>query len=236
MPFHLHSFNRRVEASAAAAKLAASGLRDAIDAHQHARLMASGGTSPAGLYDALSQTDLPWERVIVGLVDERWVSPDDEASNEGLVRRALLHSRAGAAGFLPMKTHHETAAEAVADRARAYAAHTAPIDVLVLGMGNDGHTASWFPGSRGLDAAVSLHAAHAVVAIDATGCEVAGDHTERMTLTAPAICGAQMGIMILFGEEKRDVLQRARHRPDLDWPVSVAIHGLRDRLSIFWAP
>ena len=179
---------------------------------------------------------MAWSRVTVGLVDERWVGPDDPGSNERLVRSHLLTGKAGAAGFVPMRTAAQTAAAAVADRNLAYGPHCDPIDLILLGMGNDGHTASWFPRAGGLKGA--MHARHGefVAAIDATGCPVAGDLTERLTLTGPAIIDSDAAILLIFGEDKREVLNAAlKSEPD-DQPIRFAVDGLGPRLTIIWAP
>ena len=230
------SFGTRGEAVDFAASYIAGGLETAIADKGRASLVVSGGSTPGPLFDRLSGWDLPWECVSVGLVDERWVSPDHEASNEALVRSRLLTKRAGAAGLIPMKTGQATPADAVEDRNVAYAPHCTPADIILLGMGGDGHTASWFPGSQGLSAALTPSGRNVVAAIDATGCPGAGSHVHRLTLTGPAVTSARMGLMLLFGEDKMDVFERALNSDPLEMPVRHAIDGLGHRLTIVWAP
>lgn len=226
----------RDEAADFAARMAVGVLSAAIEESGKASFMVSGGSSPAPVFDRLAHTDMAWSRVTVGLVDERWVSPDDPASNEQLVRRHLLIGKAGAAGFVPMKTAAKTAAAAVADRNLAYGPHSDPIDLILLGMGNDGHTASWFPKASGLKSAMHAKHGEVVAAIDATGCPVAGDLTERLTLTGPAIIDSDAAILLIFGDDKRDVLNAAlKSEPD-DRPIRFAVDGLGPRLTIIWAP
>lgn len=232
--FLAHS--RRDEAADFAARMIAGVLSAAIEESGKASFMVSGGSTPAPVFDRLAQTDMAWSRVSVGLVDERWVSPVDPFSNEQLVRRHLLTGQAGAAGFVPMKTAALTAAAAVADRNLAYGPHCDPIDLILLGMGNDGHTASWFPHAGGLKGAMHAQPGEVVAAIDATGCPVAGDVTQRLTLTGPAIIDADAAILLIFGDEKRDVLNAAlKSHPD-DCPIRFAVDGLGPRLTIIWAP
>ncbi len=226
----------RGEAADFAARMAAGVLSAAIEEAGKASFMVSGGSTPEPVFGPLAQTDMAWDRVMVGLVDERWVSPVDEGSNERLVRNHLLTGKAGAAGFVPMKTAALTAAAAVADRNLAYAPHCNPIDLILLGMGNDGHTASWFPKAGGLKAAMHARHGEVVAAIDATGCPVAGELTERLSLTGPAIIDSDAAILLIFGEEKRDVLEAAlKSEPD-DRPIRFAVDGLGPRLTIIWAP
>ena len=227
------AFDNREQATRFATQFIVGGLEKALESKATASLMVSGGSTPGGVLDALTAAELDWSRVMVGLVDERWVDPEHSASNERLVRSRLLKGRAGAAGFLPMKTVDGTPQEAAHDRDMAYAPHCTPADVLLLGMGEDGHTASWFPGSNGL--AEALESDATITCIDATGCPVAGNHTERMTLTGKAVTGAAAVILLIFGESKKAVLERALNAPVEDMPVRYAIDKLGPRLTVVWA-
>ena len=236
MKYELVRFETREGALDFAAKFVAGALERAIADRGRADFMTSGGSTPGPLFDRLSDWELPWECVSVGLVDERWVPLDHDFSNEALVRTRLLKGRAGAAGLIPMKTLAERPGDAVADRNTAYAPHCAPADVLLLGMGGDGHTASWFSGSKGLEAALAPENAETIAAIDATGCPGAGSNTQRLTLTGPAVTSARMALMLLFGDEKLDVLERALKSDPMEMPVRYAIDKLGPRLTIIWAP
>lgn len=219
-----------------ATRLALGVLETAIAENGQANFMVSGGSTPAATFERLSRTPLDWSRVTVGLVDERWVEVESSASNERLVRQSLLVNNAGGAGFVPMRTMHSNLMEAVADRANAYGQHCQAIDLVFLGMGVDGHTASWFPNSQGLNEALNHPQALAVSRIDATGCPVAGAHKDRITLTGNAIGAARAGILMIFGQEKRDMLQIALQGNAQTYPVKHAIDLLGHRLTIIWAP
>jgi 6-phosphogluconolactonase len=226
----------REEAVDFAARMAAGVLKAAIEDSGRASFLVSGGSTPIALFDRLANTELAWDRVTVALVDERWVSPVDAGSNERLVRHHLLTGKTGAAGFVPMKTDAPTASEAAADRAMAYKPHCNPIDLILLGMGNDGHTASWFPGSKGLTNAMHAQAGVAVAAIDATGCPVAGSLPHRLTLTGPAIVDSDAAILLIFGADKRDVFESALTSDPAEKPIRFAVDGLGPRLTVIWAP
>jgi len=236
MAAHIVRFATREQAADFAAGRVLHALNQAIPVRGRASLMVSGGSTPEPLFTRLSTAPLAWEQVSVGLVDERWVPPDDAASNEHLVRSHLLVGRAGAAGLLPMWAPIATPEEAVRDRQAAYAPHVSPADMVLLGMGNDGHTASWFPRSKGLKDALTPPEGAVIAAIDATGCPVAGSNVHRLTLTGPAVTSAGQALMLLFGDDKLDVLERAHTAGPLDMPVRFAIDGLGDRLTIIWAP
>lgn len=229
-------FGTREAASRAAASFASETLERTIARAGAASFMVSGGSTPAAMFAAMAEMDISWSKVTVGLVDERWVPPDDPGSNERLVRQGLLTGHATSASFLPMHVHGLSAVAAAGERASAYAPHCSPISVVMLGMGPDGHTASWFPGSVSLADAFVPPGGSAVVAIDATGCAGAGIYPSRLSLTGPVVIAAEAAILLIFGADKRDILERAFDAPAVDYPVRHAIDGLGERLKIFWAP
>jgi len=229
---HFTAFPNREDASEAAAGLAADTLGADIARTGAASLMVSGGSTPARMFELLSSAPVDWAKVTAGLVDERWVAPDHPDSNERLVRTRLLKDAAARASFLPMKTAHASPAEAVADRHTAYAPHCGSISFLLLGMGTDGHTASWFPGTANFDAVVAPDAKLCVAAVEAPGAKVA----QRLTLTGAAVTHANRALLLVFGAEKRSILDRMAEADPKNCPVRFAIDGLGDRLSIFWAP
>ncbi len=221
-------FASRHDASRAAAGLAAEALRGALNTGTRARLFASGGSTPVDMYDELSVYDLNWAEVDVALVDERCVPIDHVASNARLVREHLMGGVAGRATFHPM--YLENGASDVAGTYEALM----PADFIVLGMGLDGHTASWFPGAVNLQD--TLASGDTVAEIDATGCDVAGEFTRRLTLTRQAVARSNQGVLLIFGEPKRRVLDASFAQPVMDAPIRAALEDLSNRLTIVWAP
>jgi len=236
MDAEIRKFDSREEAIAFAGQLISGALQAALEDKGRASFCVTGGSTPGPLFDLLAETEIDWYRVTVGLVDERWVPPEETSSNEWLVRSRLLTKHAGAAGLIPMWTADETPDEAVVDRNAAYEPHCDPLDVILLGMGSDGHTASWFPGSAGLENALNPVGIGTIAAIDARGCPAAGINTQRLTLTGPAVGSARVALLLLFGSDKLDVFERAQSAEPRDMPVRYAIDKLGPRLTVVWAP
>lgn len=170
----------------AAVELIATAMREAIAARGRAVLMLSGGRSPRPVHEALSDVDLDWSKVRVGLVDERI---DPAGSNAVFVIDSLFRNAARAATFVGI--HVGGYGEMI------------PADMCVMGMGADGHTASWFPDSPDLGRALATR--ETVISIDAHGCDGAGDYPERLSLSKSAV-GASRGILMYIpGANKREV-------------------------------
>ncbi len=207
-------------------------LRRDLDQYGRARLLLSGGTTPAPVYRALSKAPLDWSKVEVTLVDERWLQPDDRDSNAHLVRETLLQNHAKAAHFEPLTRIGRTLESAVAG-ANAYARRDT--SAAVLGMGEDGHTASLFPGARDLPRALSSKSDY--VAFDATGCPGAGAWPLRITLTPTGLSKSRARMLLVRGDAKRRLLDRALDSDDASaMPVRMAFTTPGAALQIHWCP
>lgn len=179
----------------------AAALDLALVERDRALLALAGGETPKAAYRLLGAEHLPWDRVDVLLGDERWVSPMESSSNARMLRETLLaQPPASRAAFHPVPTDLE---DPVAG-ARAYGAMLESLcpgspprfDVILLGLGDDGHTASLFPGT----------AAPAVTDRWVTIGE--GKGLPRITLTAPVLSAARQVIFLVSGAGKRQALQR----------------------------
>ncbi|MCX5869247.1 MAG: 6-phosphogluconolactonase [Deltaproteobacteria bacterium] len=207
-------------------------LRDGIHRRGRASLAVSGGSTPIPLFARLAEMDLQWNKVTVSLVDERWVEPEARDSNENLVRTWLLRYKAAAARFIPMKTRDATVVQGEEACAILQREIPLPYDCLILGMGNDGHTASLFPGAKNLEAAVDLHSGKICMAIQPPAAPY-----ERMTLTLPAILNSRQLFLHLQGEEKKKVLARAREEGDArEMPVRFILRQETTPLAVYWSP
>ncbi|MEX2373146.1 MAG: 6-phosphogluconolactonase, partial [Dehalococcoidia bacterium] len=147
-----HEFGSPDELADALARRIGDTLGEAIALRGAATLAVSGGRTPRRLFEALSHLPIAWDRVTIVLVDERFVPPDDERSNEKLARTHLMRDRAADAMLLPLYSPEGSVEEAAIKADAKVSALPAPLDVAVLGMGPDGHTASFFPDAKNLDA------------------------------------------------------------------------------------
>ncbi len=205
-------------------------LTGALALRSRASLAVSGGRTPIVFFEALSRQPLPWERVDITLADERWVPASHDDSNERLVREHLLRGRAAGANFVPLRVDAATPDEGRSVCERQLSKLSWPLDVLVLGMGNDGHTASLFPGAPGLEAAMSPGAAALCAAIEPPE----APH-QRMTLTYRALATARHQALHLVGEDKLETLTQALAHLErrLEMPVRAF---LVPGLTLFWSP
>ena len=232
-----HFFDSREGLFAALLGNTATLLRTAIAEKQAATLLVSGGTTPLPLYRKMAQLDLAWARVNVAPVDERWVESNREGSNEAVIRRELLQHRASAARFIGMKTAEETAQLAQARCEQSYQQLSRPFDLTILGMGPDGHTASLFPGAKGLARALDTSTGELCAAITAHPSDVTGEHTERMSLTVSALLQCRQLVLLITGQDKLSVYRRALASPDeLLLPISAILHQDKCPVAVYWAP
>ena len=218
-------------AQALAAAVAAD-LRSALQEESSVTLAVSGGESPVPVFIALRDADLDWDRVVVTLVDERWVPESDPASNGALVKAHLLQGNAAAARFVPMYTGAATATDGEAGLATTFSSLPRPFAALILGMGEDGHTASLFPGSPQLEAGLALNGtvADTPPCLNQVG---AVAPTERMSLTLPWILNARRIYLQFGGASKLAVFNAALSGPNRQFPVSFVLAQTQTPVAVF---
>lgn len=207
----------------------------ATNAGRDVRLLVSGGNTPVPVFRALARAPVDFPRLVVGLVDDRDVEPDADGSNARLVRESLLRERATELRFEVLKEAGQPIDAAVAQANRRWQrdAASSAIAAAVLGLGDDGHTASLFPGAANLDAALATKDAYA--AIDASGCEAAGSYPRRISLTPAGLGAARQRILLLRGDRKREVFERALAPGDVrELPIRAAIDLPGAPLHVYW--
>jgi 6-phosphogluconolactonase len=228
----LQRFDTVQAASDALAEQIVVALRLGIALRARASMAVAGGRTPVPLFRALSDAELDWAQVAITLTDERWVSAEHPGSNAALVRAELLAGRAGAAKFLPLYDGSSSAAGAVAPVWESLKPLSRPIDVVLLGMGEDGHFASLFPGEPNLPAALDAAAAPACVAMRAPV-----EPRERISLNLAALLQARRVFLLVTGAAKRELLLAAAHRErGAQWPVAALLAQRHPAPEVYWAP
>jgi len=201
-------------------------LRMALKCKDRVSFAVPGGTTPVALFESLREASLDWGRVDVTLTDERWVPESDVRSNMRLLKQELLTGLAGVANLAPLYTHTETPEEGTALLCEAIEP-LLPLDLIVLGMGNDMHTASLFPGADGLSAALDPHAP-ILLPMRAPGAP-----EPRVTLSLPVLRGASDAHLLIAGADKRKALEKAH---ELDDPEVAPVSALLNGITVHWAP
>jgi 6-phosphogluconolactonase len=200
-------------------------LQRAIETHGQACMAVSGGHSPIPLFDRLSRCDIDWANIHITLVDERFVAPGDEDSNERLVRDHLLVNQASQAEFTGLVTDPDNILNCV-DRANQA---TRPVNLAILGMGDDGHTASLFPGAPQLADALSHDQTHRYVRITPP----AAPH-KRISMTLEALLHTEQLILTISGPHKRRIYEQAAQKRTPTLPVSFLIMQSAAPLDVYW--
>ena len=211
----------------------AMGLADTISAQLNAALrqrdrallVVPGGSTPGPVFDTLCGARLEWDRVDILPSDERWRPLAHIRSNGGMIAKRLLCERAAAATLLPLYLD-DTSPEDAAPKLAQDLAPRLPVDVALVGMGADMHTASLFPRAPGLEAALA-HDAPLVLPV-----RIDGDPEPRVTLAAHVLKSAMNLHIVITGDAKREALERARGQDALDAPVA----ALLDDATVHWAP
>lgn len=206
---------------------AGAALKRQIQETGHATLAVSGGRSPIPLFQALSDADLPWPQIAITLVDDRHVPTDHPDSNEKLVRTYLLQGAAAAAKFKGLVSDPDNIAASVAR------ANTLPdeITVAILGMGDDGHTASLFPDAPQLAEGLAPEQTQRYLQMTPGQ----APH-ERISLTLAALLRSQYIMLAIAGEHKRTVLQEAAHQTTPALPISYVINQTGVPVDVYWHP
>ena len=207
---NLHSFETKVDLVETFSQTIIQNLQDAIDKKGSATLIVSGGSTPKLLFEKLRTLELDWEKVTVGLCDERWVSPEHEDSNEKFVKTYLLQDEAKKAKFVGLYIDGLDAVEAQSECSLMVEKNLKPFDVVILGMGTDAHTASLFPNNPKLEFGFDLENQESCIAIDPQNAL----HM-RMSLTRSAILSANYLYLHFEGEAKFSVYEKAMHLNDM---------------------
>ena len=225
------TFDDRAQLAKELSSRVAGCLKKAIASKGIATLAVSGGSTPLLLFETLSREQLDWRNVKVTLVDERWVDETSKRSNARLVKTNLLKHEAANAEFAPLFIAHSDIEIALPKIETTIKKLSLPFDGVILGMGTDGHTASFFPNGKNLDMAVDPSGSKLLSAVYA---DAAGE--PRITLNLPVLVSAKFLALHIEGEEKLDVLHNAQGdgHPN-NMPVRHILNHA-NQLEIFWSP
>ncbi len=203
-----------------------------MTARGRATLVLSGGRTPIRFFEQLGQRSLQWDGLIVTLADERWVSPTAADSNERLVRKHFLQGEAGRARFVGLKNAAPTPYDGLHECSDVLGQLPRPFDVVVLGMGDDGHFASLFPGVPELGMALDMNSAACCVAVSPPS----APH-QRMSQTLAALVDTGLLILHLEGERKwRRYREALDHGPVHEMPLRALLGQRRTPVEVYWAP
>lgn len=223
-----HAFKSPVLLAESLALNVAKQLSDAIDAQGTATLVVSGGRSPVAFFQHLARQALDWSNVVVSLADERWVPVEHADSNAGLLKKYLLQGPAAKAQFLSLYSASANLEQA-AEQADRLLSELPVIDVLILGMGDDGHTASLFPNSPNLDEALKVDGTRRCWPMLAPTVP-----RQRLTMSRALLASAKHKILSISGQSKLTTLSFALAGDDVaEMPVRAF---LQPTLEIYWCP
>jgi 6-phosphogluconolactonase len=197
-----------------------------------ASLVVSGGRTPIKLFEQLRTQAIDWSRVCVALADERWVDPGDAGSNERMVRDVLLKDRAASARFSGLKNAAPSPDLGAVSAWETFARIPRPFDVMALGMGDDGHTASLFPGSPNLRSALNPAASAGCVGMLAPSAPQA-----RLSLNLSALLDSRRILIVIEGDAKRRTYEAANEPGALEvMPVRAVLRQTRVPVEVIWSP
>jgi len=220
-----YEFSEAADCSVALAATVAQRLAHALERDGQAVLAVSGGKSPVPFFHALRSQPLDWSRVVITLVDERFVPADHPDSNAALVREHLLQDAAAAARFLPLVG---AASDAAAELAAANTAYLRPT-VAVLGMGEDGHTASLFPGAAALADGLDMTRSQPLLTVQ----PLTAPHL-RVSMSKAALLACDSLILAIQGAGKRKVFDQAVQGINDSLPISHFLLQTECPIDVYW--
>lgn len=203
-----HYFPSMPALANALAQLAASTLRHTFLHKGSASLIVPGGQTPRYFLPQLGQQDLPWQHIFITLSDERWVNANHSDSNERLIHEHFLRYTRTLPHFIRIKTTHTSPNQAIDTIHTRLSKLPLPFSLAILGLGEDGHIASLFPGMT-LDP-VADHL-----------CQVAAPPfapSLRISLSLSALIATDQIVLVITGKKKRQLLDQITQTPEANMP------------------
>ena len=222
-----HTFPDRESLDQALAAYVVSGLQQGIAERGKAQLVVSGGSTPIHLFSILADADVEWGSVVVLLADERWVPVDHEDSNERLVRQTLLAGKAKSAQFLSLLPTPDDEITNIAGLSILLGS-LPRFDVVLLGMGEDAHTASLFPCATALREGLTTEQGALIT-------RPRNAPHQRVSMSKQRLQATEHGVIHIVGEKKKAVLELARKSEDeMRYPISAFLGSTG--FDCWWAP
>jgi 6-phosphogluconolactonase len=228
--YQINEFEQRQLLDETLADNVANILANAVKTKGKASIAVSGGSTPKGFFNALSKKKLPWQSITITLADERWVDIDSSDSNTKLVHENLLQNEALQAKFFHLKQGNDLTNDTLADLNIAAQQQLLPLDVLILGMGEDGHTASLFPCSDEIEQCLSPDSPALLKVVPKTA-----PH-QRISFSFSALATSKNIILHISGDSKKQVLAKAIAGTNVkEMPIRAFLQADDINTQVYWA-
>lgn len=205
------------------ADFAATALQNTLSRKPQAAIVVPGGSTPRHYLPALAKCKLPWDRITVTLSDERWVDVNDDQSNEKLIKQHLLSHLPANTPFIGLKTAHDNPFDAIETLHQRLDSLSLPVSLTVLGLGEDGHIASLFPGMN----PDVLSTRHCIAVAPPIAPSL------RMSLSLEILANSEQIALVVTGEKKRRLLDRISEKPDVELPIVWLMQHTRLQVAVF---
>ncbi len=227
----LNNFDSKADLDEALAEKVSQLLQLAIATKGKASIAVSGGSTPTGFFKVLSNKSIDWKKVTITLADERWVDLNSDASNTRLVHENLLQNNASVAKFFHLKQGETLSEEILADLNIAAVNTLLPLDVVILGMGEDGHTASLFPCSEQIAAGLDESNKNALIKVQPKTAP-----NQRITFSFAALKQSKHVFLHICGDSKKQVLEKALSDNNIfEMPIRAFLQGNTIDTQVYWA-
>lgn len=214
------------------AKRISDELTKEVEATGAASLLVSGGSTPKGLFQKLSESNIPWEKVTIGLVDDRFLPDGHKDLNAAMVNDLLLVNQAAAANFIPLVFDAEDFGDNLNIATEMVKEIPQPFTVTVLGMGGDSHTASLFPDATALADGMDKSNQNDLIGVQPTIAPYM-----RVSFTRRALLNSKNLFLHIYGDDKKEVFETAKQSGDeMKHPIAGFINQPEVALELFWAP
>lgn len=226
----LHTFNDHDQTVDALYHAVTSDILNTLKQTNSFSIAVAGGNTPKPFFHKLSSAALPWEKVSVTLTDERWVDSDHPDSNEAMLKGCLFQNQAATAKFVALKNPEPSPHEGKEICERTLIESISPLNLVMLGMGEDGHFASIFPGMENTEYLLDMENRKLC-----DGAEPAGK-PPRMSLTLSYISTADQIYLLITGEKKKQIIDDILNNDPAACALPIATLFKTCKVNVYWNP